>query len=314
MLRNFIEVDLESFVVDTALGLDVYIHRDSDFVLFRAGDLPFTQDHLQHLRESGHERVFIAAGDERQFRDYVEANIGRIVADPHIPTDKKSRIVYRTSTSLMKDLFNDPRSSDRIKRSKKLISHTVDLILSGEEATRQLIAITAHDYYTYSHSVNVTIFALALCERLFGRNGAHDFHKLGYGFLLHDLGKSLIDPDIINKPGTLSSKEWKIMKQHPQFGRDLLGASNESSEEIKTIVLEHHERYEGGGYPTSKGHEEIHAFGRICCVADVFDALTTRRTYRRALPTFEALTVMRDYMKGHFDPEFLREFILLLRE
>jgi len=311
MLKNLVDVDLWSFVPDSEVGIDLYVRRDSDYVLFRKGDLPFTEDNRQHLLDSGHEKIYIAAADREEFQQYLEANISRIVASPNVPVEKKSKIVYNTSAHLMEKLFAEPRSGDKIKRSKKLIQSTVDLVLSGREATKQLLSLTARDYYTYTHSVNVTIFAVALCERVLGKEAGHDFHELGNGFLLHDLGKSEIDPAIINKPGRLDEREWKIMKKHPERGHEMLQSAAELTKEMRIIVLEHHERYEGGGYPAGKQGEEIHLYGRICCIADVFDALTTQRTYRKASSTFEALDIMRRYMQGHFDPDLLCEFVLL---
>ena len=314
MLKNLVGVDLWSFVPDTEVGIDLYIRRDSDYILFRKGDLSFTEDNRQHLLESGHERIYIAATDREEFQQYLEANISHIMASPHVPVEKKSEIVYSTSARLMEKLFSEPRSGEVIKRSKKLIQHTVDLVLSGREATRQLMSLTARDYYTYTHSVNVTIFAVALCERVLGKDAGHDFHELGNGFLLHDLGKSEIDPAIINKAGRLDDREWKIMKRHPERGHEMLQASTGLTEEMKIIVLEHHERYGGGGYPADKRGDEIHPYGRICCIADVFDALTTQRTYRKASTTFEAMNIMRKYMQGHFDPDFFQAFVLLFGE
>jgi len=313
-VMNFVEADLEIFVPDTEVGIDLYIRRGSDFLLYRKADLPFTEENREHLLESGHDRIYIASADQNELQLYLEANLSQIVASSRVSIEKKSKIVYDTSTHLMEELFDDPRSSELIRRSKKPIHNTVDLILTGEEATKQLISLTAHDYYTYSHSVNVTIFAIALCERILHGDSGDDFHELGHGFLLHDLGKSQIDTRIINKPGRLDNHEWKIMKEHPENGYELLQSSDNLSETMKFIVLEHHERYGGGGYPNGKCGEEIHLFGRICCIADVFDALTTRRTYRQASSTYEALNVMRNYMKDHFDPDLLHEFVLLFEQ
>lgn len=314
MIKNFMEVELESFIPETTLGLDLYILRDSELVLYRKGDVPFTRSNQENLLESGFHQVYISSDDKEKFQQYLETNIGQIISNPNVSLESKSKIVYNSSTSLMEKVFADPRSGENIKRSKTLIKHTVDLILTGEKAGKQLIALTAYDYYTYTHSVNVTIFAVALAARIFGENNEWDMHELGNGFLLHDLGKSLIDPAILNKPGKLDDHEWRIMKKHPEEGLQLLETANESSEVIKQIVLEHHERFNGGGYPQGKAGKEIHPLGRICCIADVFDALTTRRTYREASSTFEALTIMREYMSSHFDPDYFQEFVLLLKE
>lgn len=314
MLKTFMDVNLESFIPDTTTGLDIYIRRGTDFLLYRKGELPFTVDNQRKLLEGGHRTVYIASEDREKYLHYMESNIGRIVADPRFPMEKKTRIVYETSTAIMEGLFSDPRSTDKIQRSKNVIQGTVDLILSGPEAAHHLMSLTAHDYYTYSHSVNVTIFGVALAARVFGQDSEHNFHRLGHGFLLHDLGKSLIDVAIINKPGKLNEQEWTQMKKHPEIGYELLQESGEISEEIRIIILEHHERYCGGGYPLGLAGEKIHPYGRLCAIADVFDALSTKRTYREAMSSYDALKLMRDKMSEHFDPDYFREFVLLFQE
>jgi len=314
MLKSFIEVDLEELVADTTLELDLYIRRGADYVLYNRGGHAFTAEKKKNLLESGHQRVFIVAGERERYLEYVEDHLESVVADPAIPVEKKSKVLYNASATLMEDLFSDPRSGDKIRRSKKVIRHTVDLILSGREATRHLMSLTAHDYYTYTHSVNVSIFGLALCERLFAKDADHDFYNLGHGFLLHDLGKSLVDPAIINKPSKLNDEEWAVMKKHPEMGYQLLSETDGLSEEAKIILLQHHERFDGSGYPSGRKGNDIHPYGRICCIADVFDALSTKRTYREAMSSFNTLTLMRDKMSGHFDPDYFPEFVLLLAD
>jgi HD-GYP domain-containing protein (c-di-GMP phosphodiesterase class II) len=159
--------------------------------------------------------------------------------------------------------------------------------------------------------VNVTIYGVALCERVFGHDATVNYYQLGHGFLLHDLGKSMIDQETLNKPSSLSKREWEAVRNHPEVGYDILEAAGDVSEEVRVIVLQHHERYAGGGYPQELKGEEIHPYGRICCIADVFDALCTHRAYSPALSTFEALRKMREEMRGHFDPDYFWEFVLL---
>ncbi len=313
-ITNFIEVDPDCLLPGTQLGVDIYILQDARHVLYRRAELPFTEENRQNLVESGHELVYIAARDRRQFQLYVEATIAKILDSPRIVLEKKSKIVYDVTTYLMKDVFSDPRDGDKIKRSKRLVKHTVDLLRSGREASKQLMRLTAHDYRTYTHSVNTTIFAIGLCERVFHEENGIDFYELGCGFLLHDLGKSQIDLKILNKPGPLSDEEWGVMKKHPEYGCELLDAVGELSDTMKPIVLEHHEHYQGGGYPTGKAGEAIHPYGRICCLCDTFDALTTERTYRRAFTTFEALTTMQGEMVDQFDPQYFEQLVLLFEE
>lgn len=314
MLRSFMEVDLESIIPNTSLGLDIYILRKNDYVLYRRGNIPFEEANRRQLMESGHGKVYIGSDGRQTYQRYLEAHLSTIVADVRVPAKKKAELVYTTTSALMEDLFSDPRSGDKIQRSKALIENTVNLILSGPETTNCLLSMTAHDYYTYTHSVNVTIFGIALCEQLFGDDSGHDFYELGHGFLLHDLGKSLIDPRIINKPGKLNDEEWEVMRKHPEEGHRLLTETTGTlSHEMRTIVLEHHERYGGGGYPTGKRGDAIHPFGRICILADVFDALTTDRPYQSAMTTFEALSLMGEEMRGHFDEDYFKTFVAVFK-
>jgi HD-GYP domain-containing protein (c-di-GMP phosphodiesterase class II) len=314
MIRNYIQAGLENFVPNTTPGVDVFIRRGSDYQLLLKSGLPVTEEVMERLKELGDGKVFIAASDEEGYQKYQETILSMVINDPDVPARKKCHLVYSTTTSLMKSLFADPRSGDLIQRSRFVIQPTVDLILNEPSAFPYLMSLTSHDYYTYTHSVNVTVFSVALAQRLFGTRFGHDYHRMGFGFLLHDIGKSEIDPSIINKAGKLDPKEWEEMKGHPQRGYELLKDAPQFTEEVKVIVLQHHEKYKGGGYPDGLEGEEIHPFGRVCCLADVFDALTTRRSYKDALPTFEALMLMKEKMEANFDPEYFHEFVLLFQE
>jgi HD-GYP domain-containing protein (c-di-GMP phosphodiesterase class II) len=131
------------------------------------------------------------------------------------------------------------------------------------------------------------------------------------GYLLHDIGKKDISTDILNKKGKLNDEEWAIIKKHPLIGYELLvKISGKISEEVAQIVLQHHEKCDGNGYPRNLKDSEIGRYGKICAIADVYDALTTRRSYKEALSKMAAFTIMQD-SKGHFDQQLLTRFIRL---
>jgi HD-GYP domain-containing protein (c-di-GMP phosphodiesterase class II) len=136
-------------------------------------------------------------------------------------------------------------------------------------------------------------------------------HELAAGFFLHDIGKVRVDPSIINKPGRLTDEEMKQMRTHAYAGYEILSETKQLSEESKIIVLQHHERFDGTGYPFSLKGDEIHMYGRICSIADVYDALTSERSYKQKLGTFEALKVMKKEMINHFQKELFENFVLL---
>jgi len=192
-----------------------------------------------------------------------------------------------------------------------LISNLADYMLKDSQAFFNLITSSSFDYYTYTHSVNVAVFGIALAHRL-EQYTEEMIKKIGSGLLLHDVGKGLIDKRILNKKGPLNESEWAIIKQHPENGAKLLLPSGQVSDEALTIIKGHHEKLDGSGYPHGLSGSAIHQCARIAAIADIFDALTTRRPYRPAQSSFHALKTMRNEMLAGIDDDLFREFVVLL--
>ena len=233
-----------------------------------------------------------------------------VIADKNMAAPKKAQLVYKASVQLMTRLLESP-TTENIKGFKDVTVHTVNLILSDEKTSNYLIGITAHDFNTYTHSINVGVLSILLAKSLFGKSDKYDMHELGAGFFLHDIGKTRVDSSIINKKGKFTEEEMECMRVHPKEGYNILTETNQLSEELKIIVLQHHERRDGTGYPNKLKGDGIHLYGRLCCIADVFDALTSVRPYKRAFSAFEALKIMKNEMINHFQPELFKEFVKL---
>ncbi len=239
--------------------------------------------------------------------------LSTITHDPSLEPDKKAGLVRQHTTKVLQDLFDHPSKSNILK-VKQEAAKIVDLILKDENTTFFLVSLTNFDFTTYNHSVNVGFLSIALAKSAFQNTLDHDLHALGAGFFLHDVGKVKIDPAIITKPAPLTSDEMRIMMRHPQLGFKLLSETNQMTTELKLIVLQHHEKMDGTGYPKGMRDHDIHIYARICTIADVFDALTSRRPYRDPLSTFEALKFMRDEMVPHqLDRHLFEQFVLLFR-
>ena len=127
------------------------------------------------------------------------------------------------------------------------------------------------------------------------------------GALLHDIGKIIVPTEVLNKAGNLSDEEWAIMKRHPEAGLELV-ADIDFPGDVRAIIRNHHERWDGKGYPDGLAGADIPFAARILCVADVYDALTTARSYRDSLSHDRAVEVMRG-SPGQFDPELLDAFL-----
>jgi len=235
------------------------------------------------------------------------------IRDTQAPPERKAVLIRQESIAMMKNLLDDP-TADNIREAKKGISEIVHLILKEEQTLHYLLNITSHDHYTYTHSVSVGILAVALAKSLFKDANNHDIHALGAGFFLHDLGKVGIDNNIINKPGKLDDEEMREMRRHPPLGFKLLHDTRQLTDESKTIVLQHHERVDGTGYPRGLRGNDIHVYARICAIADVYDALTSDRPYRNKMAPFDALKLMREQMMHHFQRDLFEQFVLLFKQ
>jgi HD-GYP domain-containing protein (c-di-GMP phosphodiesterase class II) len=210
------------------------------------------------------------------------------IRDTQAPPERKAVLIRQESIAMMKNMLDDP-TADNIREAKKGISEIVHLILKEEQTLYYLLNITSHDHYTYTHSVSVGILGVALAKSLFKDANNHDIHALGAGFFLHDLGKVGIDNNIINKPGKLDDEEMRQIRRHPQLGFKLLQDTRQLTDESKIIALQHHERVDGAGYPKGLRGNDIHVYARICSIADVYDALTSDRPYRKKMTPFDAL-------------------------
>lgn len=233
-----------------------------------------------------------------------------IIADKKISSEKKATIVHQQSIVMINRLMDNP-TVENIIEAKKGIADIVDMILADDTTQKHLLKITSHDYSTYVHSVNVGVLGISIAKRIFQKSSGHNMHELGAAFFLHDLGKVHVDAAIINKPAVLTDEEMNQMRKHPEYGYDILVKTRQLTEECRIIVLHHHERHDGSGYPSGLKGEDIHLYGRICSLADVYDALNSDRPYRNGLGPYAALKLMKEEMLSHFQKDLFEKFVLL---
>lgn len=240
----------------------------------------------------------------------IPSELREAIHDRRLGPEKKAKAVYHSSREIMERLLQAP-SAENIREVKKGVAEIVDLIISDAETSHNLLKITSHDFYTYTHSVNVGVYSVMIAKAYFGRSDAHDMHELGASFFLHDIGKVRIAPEIINKPGKLTAEEFEVMKMHAQHGYDILAETENLTEEGRIIVMQHHERGPGSGYPKKLKAQDIHVYGRICSMADVYDAITAERSYKEKQSTFEALKIMKEQLLDHFGMDLYEKLVLI---
>ncbi len=238
------------------------------------------------------------------------ADLRTILDDGKLEPENKAIQTYKASVDMMEQLLVFPNESN-IRGTRKAIYKIADMAMNESDTANHMLKLTAHDYQTYSHSVNVGFYAMLLAKKLYSKSDAHNLQELAAGFFLHDIGKTAIEPEVLYKAEKLQDIEWQHIKTHPYMGYKILKDANALKEESKIIVLQHHENYDGTGYPNGLKARDIHEYARICAIADVFDALTTNRVYKKAISSFDALRLMRNEMLLNFDAEIFKVFVQL---
>ena len=236
-----------------------------------------------------------------------------VSADPKISVPPPADVVEETTRSdairKVYDTFHDLEDTGELDPA--VLTPTAQAILRNALENRenlvQLTDIRLHDNYTFGHSVNVAVLS-AILGSLCNVSG-DDLVNLIIGALLHDIGKLIIPQHILTKPGQLSEQEFYIIKMHPEAGRlKLQDLSTPSAEVLATIAGQHHEHIDGRGYPDQLTGDQIHLFARIVAIADVFDALTSARSYKPAYRPHTAYRIMTKCSPGQFDEKLLNLF------
>lgn len=291
---------------------EVYLKQNGRYVLYTRAEEGFTEKQRQRLFEHGVQEVHIPVTQREGYLDYVEQNLGGILSDESKPLEVRASVFQDASKSIVKEIFENRLPSQLDEQNYRRINSLVDstLFFLGQEGSfKQIARLISHDYRTYNHSVQVMLYALAVLDGC-GLD-QEQMHQAGVGAALHDMGKLRVPKRILNKKGSLTAEEWNIIERHPALGVALCSRVKLSSTTLNCIMF-HHEKENGQGYPTGINGDDIPIPVKAVSLADAYDALTSHRSYARAVSPFEALRVMKDEMTGSFDPDMYRRLIKVL--
>ncbi len=255
-----------------------------------------------------------------------EAQVTHIVIEPPVESEEEeedeervkeqSKRTYQRSVAVTKEVINSVRMgrTASVKKVKRAVQMIVDQVLSNETSLIGLTTLRDYDDYTFTHSVNVCIFSVALGRKLgFGKVQLYD---LGMAALFHDVGKSRVPLEVLNKDGGLSEEEWRIMQAHPWLGvLTLFGLRGYGEIPYRSMIgaYEHHMKVDLTGYPKVIRPRVLSIFSRIIAVADGFDAATSRRRYQTTpLEPDAVLKEMWENPRRGYDPVLVKAFINLI--
>lgn len=283
MIRKIMDNYIREVYIDTARGVDV-------------SDAPTAAE--------------VKTAVEKEIRTLVTKEPeAPVAAKPFHEEIKRALVVKKEAQKVVTSIMADVKLGKQIDLGSvdKSVDGLVESVFSNTSALMCLSNLKNRDEYTFQHCVNVSILMIAFCK-------AENMYKstikdIATGALLHDLGKMKIDGDVLNKNGKLSEEEFRIMKSHVILGKESINAFNEIPESAAQVLLQHHERHDGSGYPNGLKGDEISQMGQIASIVDVYDALTSDRCYHKGMSPSDALRKLYEWSSHHFRKELVEKFI-----
>jgi putative nucleotidyltransferase with HDIG domain len=282
------------------LGVGMYVEdilNARDVLMLSANTLIWDESQIEALKRQGVHSLFI---NIEKGRDTVVKNVPPAVEpslaqkreDEYYKEFDRAKIVHRQMLETVHEVLDAIRKGTTfsLEKVEKAAESVVESIQRNPDTLISLSQLKGYDEYTYTHSVGVSILVTSLAYSM-GYTGER-LLQTGIGGLLHDVGKMRVPESILNKPGKYTDWEFKVMKKHPEHGLEIVKDRKKLSELSRTLIIQHHERFNGRGYPLGLKGNQIEEVGLISAVADVYDALTSNRVYRTAWPPQKALALI----------------------
>lgn len=284
------KVNINSVQKDAKLARTIF--NSEGGVLLTKG-VTINENYIYRLKQYGISEIYI--------EDWISSGIN--------VTDVVEEKTRNDSVALVKKIMLNYSFSNSFDAEavKSAVNKIIDELLSNKDIIYNLAEIRKVDDYTFEHSVNVCILSLITG---IGLGFSMDMlRELGTGALLHDIGKLFIPKSILLKPTHLTVDEFETIKKHTILGYEVLKNSGKVNLATAYIAFGHHERYDGSGYPLQLKNDNIHVYARIVAVADVYDALTSDRVYRKKLKPSEVYNYITSLSINHFDPKIIESFV-----
>ncbi|MDD0851453.1 HD domain-containing protein [Halobacteriovorax sp. GB3] len=316
--HSFFSVSFDLILLNDDLPYDLFINSSAlenreRFVKVHSSGNPVSNDDLTKFKGKFHQLYVLEEQRDLYLRSLAKLH--------NVPDTKKTEVIKDSAIGYLNKLFDPSKAftteilNEVVEGCRDSVEGMVDVIQDyGVGEVRNLIAdLSFHDFYTYDHSINVSMYCISLLKALKPKVTREEMVLAGLGGLLHDLGKVQISTTILNSADGLTDEEFAIIKRHPGFGKDMIEKGDVNVDGIdfnviRRVVFEHHENYNGTGYPNRLEGEQIHILARICAIADFFDAITTKRSYHEALSMEDALAVMERSSGRKIDPNLFEAF------
>jgi HD-GYP domain-containing protein (c-di-GMP phosphodiesterase class II) len=250
---------------------------------------------------------------------YLDDNLDEILSNPYAGSAEKAELFYYMTYRRLKNAFTQPGKMALVNM-KQVIALMLEKILNDTKTLKEIFLLVQHNVckdplfpsYTFIHSLNVGILSTLFIMKVMTGLSNRTLEDVSLGYFFHNIGMMRIPLDVINQGAPLNSRSWSLVHQHPQWGYETMTKIKDMSPEMAHIIMEHHERPNGKGYPRSLKGEDIHFFVKVCAIMDAFDALTSRTVYRQAMTMVDALKQIKEKTPHEYDSRIFSRLILVL--
>jgi HD-GYP domain-containing protein (c-di-GMP phosphodiesterase class II) len=246
---------------------------------------------------------------ERRLKEIAEKPIAKPVAADLMDEAVRARRLHGEANKVVRQVLDDIRFGQkiRIENVDPVIESMVESVFRNQNALLPLARLKSLDDYTFQHSVGVSALLIAFGRAM--KLPRESIREIALGGLLHDMGKARIPDSILNKPAKLTDDEFARMQSHVTESLSLLEDVPGIGVATRQVIAEHHERFDGTGYPYKRAGEGISLYGQMAAIVDVYDAITSEKVYNRGMAPTQALKKLLEWSNHHFDPQLVQGFI-----
>ncbi len=306
MAKSYSPIVLDSIEPEYFPAVNIYVKQGHNFTLYRSEEMELTESGLDRLRQTGVEFVHVDNSSADEVLLYVENNLKFICSNEKISRTSKNMVLSHIMMNDVAEVFKNPTQSETCIKCRNFLKQHEFLIDDRRDLMELLAKFSHYDVYLFKHSAQVAILAMYLHRKLFEAAG-DELVAIGLGAMLHDIGMLDVSYDIHEKRDALTPKEYLRVRHHPRIGHDMLRQIGLTDPISLSMVLDHHERYNGTGYPRQLYEDEIPRNTQIGTICDTYCALTMDRPYRPASTPEEAVRIMQGEKKL-YHPDFFDAF------
>lgn len=290
------------------LPFAVYVKiSDEKFTqIFRKGDT-IDPERFQQYVKKGVKELYIHKGERREYITATEVLMNRIQANPTLPISDAHKVVEELTEQTMFEIYEDKIFDENsLRRAQIVVKSYIDVLKNDPKGLATFINLSREETYPCRHAIATSVFAVLLARAHQNQNDK-TLMIVGLGGLLHDLGMSKLPDGMDDVNRKLTPEEWAEVKRHPNYGLDMIKDIKGFPEEVKYVIEQHHENWDGTGYPRGIRATEIYYAARVVAIADAFSALTTKRGGRSLYKPEDALALLLTEHRK-YDPQLIKAF------